>query len=147
MNKPLTTANIPTLGYEHRRVLVYWNLTRKCWSLLDQRTRRLIGHHRGEVWLSSCAFPVSQAGRARVLRDKRKNVHAFVEGTVMVPHPLHGYANHILLGAHDSTVSYNPYKVSSFVDGDGRAVQRASVAKLGDDTDPASRKVLVWGAA
>jgi hypothetical protein len=63
-------------------------------------------------------FIVSQAGRQRVLAEKRKNVHAFVRGFVE-------FSLAKVLGEHNLTncldelgwkrVKYNPYKFSSFV--------------------------------
>jgi hypothetical protein len=49
---------------------------------------------------------VSEAGRQRVLREKKKNVHAFIEGERLpfVPSSF----------TYDSTVSYNPYKNPTF---------------------------------
>lgn len=145
MNKPLTTLNITSLGWGKRRVRVYWNLTRKCWSVLDSSTKRLIGHHRGVLWLAACAFPVSQAGRERVLRERRKNVHAFVEGVIMAPHPTQGYTAEAALGTPDTTVSYNPYKAGYFTRADGGAITGCSVVAIGNDDDHADRTIRAWG--
>ena len=49
-------------------------------------------------------FAVQPAGRAKVLRERKKNVHAFVRGTVA--------RNPIM--AHQQVVSYNPYEMDSF---------------------------------
>ena len=56
--------------------------------------------HSTEFFLKDVEFKVSQAGRSRVLREKRKNVHAFVCGT---PDQV------------ERKVKYNPYKYNSFV--------------------------------
>jgi hypothetical protein len=53
-------------------------------------------------------FKVSEAGRQRVLREKRKNVHAFVEGIIGDPMNLPDPADL-------QRVSYNPYKAGTFV--------------------------------
>ncbi len=89
-----------------RRVRVYWNLHRHCYSIQDAATRLVISHV-DHIDLVDVVFKVSEAGRQRVLREGRKNVHAFVVGTV-VPEALdaHGWWWNI---------SYNPYKGPDFM--------------------------------
>lgn len=58
-------------------VRVYRNLTRGCLSVMR---RGLVVAHVESVALHGARFVVQEAGRQRVLRDRRKNVHAFVEG-------------------------------------------------------------------
>lgn len=86
------------------RVFVYRNLHKKCYSVKSLKTGRVIAHV-DSIDLINVSFRVSQAGRNRVLREKRKNVHAGVVGYVSCP-----------LGAeHSVSVTYNPYKFDSFV--------------------------------
>ncbi len=47
----------------------------------DKSTGRVIGYTES-VNLEDVEFKVSEAGRQRLLREKRKNVHAFAIGTV-----------------------------------------------------------------
>ena len=83
-----------------REVFVYRNLHKNCWSLRDVKTRRVIAHA-SSLWLCNAKFKVSEAGRQRVLSEKRKNVHAGVVGIVMhEPDRVCGFRR----------VSYNPYK-------------------------------------
>ena len=49
-----------------------------------------------------------QAGRKKVLRDKQKNVHAFVRGEL-------GHGT-LFPNKEGSIATYNPYKYSTFVD-------------------------------
>ncbi len=144
-HKPLTFIDIYCEAERFRRVRIYWNLTRKCWSITCATSKRLIGHYRGEVCLSSCAFIVSQAGRERVLRERRKNVHAFVEGLLMRPNSTR--MTYAMPDGDPSQIRYNPYKAAHFMDGDGRAVHRASIVRLGSDSDHASRTISAWEAA
>jgi hypothetical protein len=58
---------------------VYFNLHKKLWSVKSRKTRRVL-FHAAVVLLYDCEFKVSQAGRKRVLKDKRKNVHAGIAG-------------------------------------------------------------------
>ena len=61
------------------RVKVYFNLNLDCLSVIDAETGLLYCHaHRVEI--HNAKFRVQPAGRARVLREKRKNVHAYVVG-------------------------------------------------------------------
>jgi len=92
-----------------RKVRVYFNLHRKCWSVQDAKTRRVIAH---TPWIKlvDASFVVSQAGRARVLREQKKNVHAFVVGTIPG-----GLRTDML----SDRVSYNPYKAATFMRRDG----------------------------
>lgn len=100
------------------KVFVYFNLHKKCWSikaLSGENKGRVIGHAK-RVLLGDCEFRVSEAGRQRVLREKRKNVHAGVVGELMGFIPTDMYTP-TLESVYDEgdLVTYNPYKYSGFV--------------------------------
>jgi hypothetical protein len=88
------------------RVDVYWNLNKDVFSVRSRERDsygRVIAHVR-QVNLSDVTFVVSEAGRQRVLRNRRKNVHAFMRGTwSSSPVPA------------DVPLSYNPYTGATFV--------------------------------
>ena len=63
------------------RVEVYFNLHKKTFSVRSCRTGRVI-HHTDKVHIANPEFVVRKAGRERVLREGKKNVHAFVRGDV-----------------------------------------------------------------
>jgi len=89
------------------KVRIYFNLHRKLFTIQRQTPKgwRVAGHAQ-DVCLAYPQFKVSEAGRQRVLREKRKNVHAFVEGYLTLP----------TYGIDDlQRISYNPYKCGSFV--------------------------------
>ena len=68
-------------------------------------------------------FIVSEAGRQRVIREKRKNVHAGIRGLWMgrCPFPLKNIGGH--------RITYNPYRFSSFVECDSlKPVHDATLA-------------------
>lgn len=73
--------------------------------------------------LTDVTFVVQPAGRERVLKEQKKNVHAFVRGE-FVPEP----------APFDPTLNwrearYNPYEADSFVDKEtGAPVTSATVA-------------------
>lgn len=107
------------------RVRVYWNLHRKCWSV--QHAGRVVAHARS-VELAGVTFRVSAAGRARVLREGRKNVHAFACGELRALDASPG----IDVG-DAAAVSYNPRRGASFYRvADGADVARAARAFLGN---------------
>ena len=66
------------------RVFVYFNLHKKCLSVkaLEGESKGRVIAHADSVELVNATFKVSQAGRQRVLRERRKNVHAGVVGTM-----------------------------------------------------------------
>jgi len=87
------------------KVSVYFNLHKKCWSV---RHRGRVISHADRVEILDPRFRVSRAGRERVLREKKKNVHAFVVGEL------------VSFGAPTGDVSgrevtYNPYRFETFV--------------------------------
>lgn len=93
---------------------VYFNLHKKCLSV--QYKGKVIDHAKS-ICLKDVEFKVSQAGRSRVLREKRKNVHAFVVGDISLNRPpmyyLRKYSEKYT--EFERKVTYNPYKYNSFV--------------------------------
>src|SRR4029077_1803055 len=90
---------------DQKIVQVYRNIHRSrqagepVYSIRDKKTRRVVGHA-SSIFITDAKFHVNENGRQRVLTEKRKNVHAWVEGRL---------ANTVdLTGA--VAVSYNPYK-------------------------------------
>jgi hypothetical protein len=101
------------------KVFVYFNLHRKLFSVkaLEGPNKGKVISHTTYLWLKDVTFKVSEAGRQRVLREKRKNVHAGVVGTLDCDLSNQDYRNFgFSLLKHNSTqVTYNPYRFSSFV--------------------------------
>jgi hypothetical protein len=97
------------------RVFVYFNLHRKCLSvkaLEGERKGRVIAHA-DMVVLDNVTFKVSEAGRQRVIREQRKNVHAGVVGELQSMGINTAMLN--IAEALYSPLKYNPYKFDSFV--------------------------------
>ena len=113
------------------RVRVYRNLHRKTWSVQAQvclncgatmgdpscpwgerMAWRVVWHARS-VKLSDVKLVVKPAGRARVLRDKRKNVHAWAEGRLEILNPLGQWWDVPRAGMTMAT--YSPYVSGSFM--------------------------------
>ena len=88
----------------NRRVYVYFNLHKKVWSV---RQDGRIAEHTNHIMLRDARFLVGQAGRKKVLEEKRKNVHAGISGYIVERVPN--------VPDFCTTVSYNPYKNETFI--------------------------------
>lgn len=110
------------------RVQVYWNLHKKCWSVvaLEGARQGRVVVHTDKVLLKNVVFAVQPAGNARVRREGKKNVHAFVRGEwqsskdFSPTYPVR-------------SIMYNPYKFETFVFSDNHepVYSAKSVALLG----------------
>jgi hypothetical protein len=106
-----------------QKVEAYFNLHKRKFSVRDARTRRVL-YHADSVTLVGVSFKVSQAGRARVIREQRKNVHAYVQGYVISSDIDATKATH-------KRVTYNPYAHSTFIEVKGGAeIHSAPIARL-----------------
>jgi hypothetical protein len=90
---------------------IYFNLRKHCLSV---RSKGKVVSHQKSVVVNNPCFVVSAAGRARVLKEKRKNVHAFVRGEAY-PVDISCERFHKLTTMRWKMIKYNPYKFSSFV--------------------------------
>jgi hypothetical protein len=87
------------------KVEVYRNLHKKCYSI---RQNKLVIAYSDNFYISDVILKVSEKGRLRVLKEKRKNVHAILEGYIVEVY------NVQLI----KKLYYNPYKTSTFIDFD-----------------------------
>jgi len=94
-------------------VEVYFNLHKKVFSIKDKKTGLVVAHA-PIVNLTHASFIVSEAGRQRVIKEQRKNVHARVVGTYRPLHDEQGVYFKAPHGMRDAY--YNPYKTETFVD-------------------------------
>lgn len=104
------------------RVRVYRNLHTGNFSVQCAKTGLVIARV-FNIELRDVQFVVRQAGRRKVLAEKRKNVHAFVVG-------------YVTNGAKiaNQQVSYNPYKMDCFYSTEsGLPTKAADYAKLVDN--------------
>ena len=93
---------------DSRKVFIYKNLHKDCWSIKQDG---LVKAHVTAISLYSCSFRVNRLGRRRVLREKRKNVHAGASGWIDSRETFDWNDNH----PKAQEVTYNPYKYKSFV--------------------------------
>jgi len=90
-----------------RRVYVYFNIHKNIWSV---RQGGKVVEHTKRITLRDARFLVGQAGRQRVIDEKKKNVHAGISGYVTK-------SDEQIPKATDAVhkVTYNPYKYKTFV--------------------------------
>ncbi len=132
------------------KVEVYWNFHRKLFSIraAEGREKGRVIAHAYHVTLWGAEFRVSAAGRERVRREKRKNVHAVVRGTLDIQQgdtflnyreaggffllPESTWSRHWagLAAHHGARVSYNPYENEGFHNGRGRLIEHAAVVDM-----------------
>ena len=96
------------------RVFVYFNLHKKVFSVkaLEGENKGRVIAHSEYLDLHNVTFKVSEAGRQRVLRERKKNVHAGVVGYWEdTQHP----KGTLLHNLQCKQITYNPYKYDSFV--------------------------------
>lgn len=105
----------------NKPVYVYRNLHKKCWSI---RQNNIVIAHCTEIVLYNATTKVSVSGRNKVLKERKKNVHAFIVGYV--------YSDVDI--AFNKELYYNPYAVSNFVDRvTNDPVLKAEYVLLADD--------------
>jgi hypothetical protein len=98
--------HLPLTLMDSQRVEVYRNLHKNCYSvraLTGENKGRVIDHVQS-ITLTDAKFVVQPAGRDRVLREKRKNVHAFVRGHISNEPFKNG-----------TPVIYDPYLTNTFI--------------------------------
>lgn len=88
------------------RVEVYYNLHKGCLSYRQPGGRV---KHADTIALRDATFVVQPAGRERVRREKRKNVHAFVRGQLVDVDMPYSMADVM------AAITYNPYRCDTFV--------------------------------
>lgn len=90
------------------RVYVYFNLHKKVFSIkaLEGANKGRVVGYSSHVLLADAIPKVSEAGRLRVIREQRKNVHAGVVGR------LESLGELDVLG---EPVTYSPYMFKTFV--------------------------------
>jgi hypothetical protein len=113
-------------------VHVYKNLNKNCWSI---RQCGVVVAHSDYICLRDCEFRVGKCGRERVIKEKKKNVHAYVCGFIV--NSKETYKG--LLPFTWDVATYNPYKFSTFVDAtDHSPITRAKFCDMmtpADDSD------------
>lgn len=108
-----------------KKVKVYRNLHTGTLSIQAKVEGRwkVVGHE-SNLTLSDIEFKVSEAGRQRVIRERSKNVHAFIVGVLV------SFGDGVG-GDQGEKISYNPYKSGSFYRvSDGEPVAKGEMVKF-----------------
>ena len=105
-----------------KKTYVYWNLHKLTFSIMQNQ--KVVGHS-NQLYLNNVEFRVRERGRQKVLKDRVKNVHAFVigeifscpeiDGTGTGGYTMNNPFDEEKLDMWTHRVSYNPYKGSHFV--------------------------------
>ncbi len=114
---PLKDKYLAPSELRNMRVEVYWNLHKHLFSvraLEGPNKGRVISHSHG-ITLTDAKFVVQPAGRERVRREGKKNVHAFVRGRVVGGEFEHRYTMARSPLWLKDRVTYNPYIYDTFV--------------------------------
>lgn len=102
-----------------QRVQIYYNLHKGGYSIKDKATGLVVGYAQN-VLLTRCKFNVQQGGRQKTIQEKRKRVHAYIEGDFQTADTPFDYSQM-------DKVIYNPYTTPQFTDvADGSWVMAAA---------------------
>lgn len=114
IEKPLDQSEMFFEPYKGRtieigqKVDVYRNLhTDNGYSIRDSKTGLVLAHC-STVYLTNATFHISESGRQKTVREKRKRVHAYIRGT------LTDY--NVTVPGSFKKVLYNPYFTESFIE-------------------------------
>lgn len=140
----MTAFTLPGTSLTGRLVRLYFDSTRRTWSLTDPKTRKLLGKGT-EVVLEGCRMVVSERRRLWVVSNKRKIPHAFVEGEVV------GLNKYDFETGRSTPFTYSPFhKCGTFrtVIGD-RPIHTAVVCRFSvtDDGKPICRAYGTFAGA
>jgi len=110
-NLELKDESNPKYAIDYSKpVKLYRNLNNGKWSLMQNG---IVKAYASKLALKDCSFKVSEKSRQRVLKNKRKNVHAFIVGIL---------SNELDENENLKEVTYCPYKGGEFHETDGKPV-------------------------
>jgi hypothetical protein len=104
-------------------IKVYFNLHKRCLSIQEKVNGAWrVARHAEQCIVKNAKFKVSEAGRQRVLKEQRKNVHAVIVGEEL---------NQITHSkVPKASVTYNPYKAKTFVDERNDPIHEAEIVVI-----------------
>lgn len=88
----------------NKPVKIYKNLHNGLFSVMQNN---LVVAHIESFILNNVTFKVNESARQKVLKEKKKNVHAFITGLL-------NNVNCDMSYSRLSAITYNPYKASNF---------------------------------
>lgn len=92
----------------NKQVKIYKNLHNGLFSVMQNN---LVVAHIESFILDNVIFKVNESGRQKVLKEKKKNVHAFVTGYIK---EINCSDDDIIISNWHTQVRYNPYIASAF---------------------------------
>ena len=120
------------------QVDVYRNLRKNTFSI--RHKGKVIGHS-NRILMTNCSFIVSQKGRERVLRERRKNVHAIIRGNLLSSDESSFTRLALWNNERASQVKYSPYlKPYFFTVLDGKPIESSREVFIKRDTVMAAVK-------
>ena len=101
-------------------IRVYYNLHKRCLSIQEKVDGAWkVVRYAEQCIVKNAKLKVSEAGRQRVLKEQRKNVHAVIIGEEL---------NQITDSkVPNASVTYNPYKAKTFVDEHNNPIHEAEL--------------------
>ena len=111
-----------------KKVGVYWNLRKNCWSIQDCKSNKVVSH-RQFITIRDAKFVVRKGGQKRVRQEGKKNVHAFAVGYVDDEYNINNIKAKPNPRFNWYRVTYNPYKHDYFMLGED-AVSREWVGDI-----------------
>ena len=132
-NNPISTRMMNCINIT-KPVKVYYNLHKKCLSV---QQNGIVQFHTEYIVLRDVEFKVSEAGRQRVLKEKRKNVHAFVIGHLSCPSVIDDFGYKCV-----GYAKYNPYKYSTFINERGEQIHKADFIDMETWINPDKRATI-----
>ncbi len=95
-----------------KRVQVYRNLHKDCWSV--RQSGKVVAHV-DYLWLTNVRMNVGVKGREKVIRDQKKNVHAYVSGYIDTTATACKFEDYYEAQGYTwEEISYNPYNSGNF---------------------------------
>ena len=118
---------------------VYWNLHEHKYSVVQDN--KVVSHLLKFV-LKDCVLRVQPAGNARVRKEMRKNVHAYIKG---MPRCYEEYYDRVPWFVEEiGQATYNPYKHDTFVMVDtGKPIYEADFIDLATYQDKGFTKPII----
>lgn len=108
---------------------VFKNLKHGCYSIMQRGTVRASARR---VRLADVEFRVGEKGRQRMIRERRRNVHAFAVGRLV--DWVHPDDSRDIAPLEGRGAIYDPYRFASFVDAEtGAPVTSVSAAYFDED--------------
>lgn len=92
-------------------IQVYFNLHKNCFSIRDYKSNLVVAHAESVI-IKNAYFRVRENGRQRVIRERQKNIHAFVEGIYVNERTIKTKVKSMKLNPG----YYNPYITEKFID-------------------------------